>query len=185
MRYYKAIIAGLAASVLVVSISCGGSDSDDAAGPFTPQASEDTEAPSNEGNSSSGSATLTIGDESWTFDVSKCFFPGQFIFDETVVFLMNGTVAIPDNGMLGLKVSISGSTVPGLRLYHTISIFSFIGDDRRAVKEAIRWSASARYSVDDGFILVESKRVTAEALFDNDMTGVKEAIAGTLEATCP
>jgi len=184
MRYYKAIIAGLAASVLVLSIACGGSDSDDAAGPFTPQASEDTEAPSNEGNSSSGSATLTIGDESWTFDVSKCFFPGQFI-DETVVFLMNGTVAIPDNGMLALKVGISGSTVPGRQLSHTISIFSFIGDDRRAVKEDIRWSASARLSGDDGFILVENKHVTAETLFENDLASGEEAKGGTLEATCP
>lgn len=90
-----------------------------------------------------------------------------------------------DNGMLGLTVSISSSTVPGPRLYHRIIIFSFIGDDRRAVKEDIRWSASARLSGDDGFILVDNKHVTAEALFDNDMTSGTEAIAGTLEATCP
>jgi len=188
----KVLIAGLAAAVLVLSIACGGDDSDGNAGLLfalqateAAEATEATEASSGDGDSGLGSGTLTIGEDSWTFDLNRCFFEGEF-FDETVLFSVSGSVAIPGNGMLGFTAAIQDSTLPGEDLSHIIFVFSFIGDNGEAVKEDIRWSAEADlFAGEDAIIQVDGKRVTGEALFDNDMTSETESVPGTLAVICP
>ncbi len=197
MSRRQTIIAGLAALVLVLAVACGGGDSDDSgdgsSGSSATEAPDNsggepentaTAEPSGGGSASPGSATLTLGDDSWTFNLNKCFFEGESS-DEAVVFATGGTVANPGNGMLAFSVGISDSALRG-GLAHTIRIFSFEADNGEAVKETIVWTTSTTLSDDDdGFIQIDGKRVTADALFDNELTSETESVPGTLVVVCP
>ncbi len=185
MRSSKFFFAGPLGLVLFLSVACGSGDAgNDAGESFAPQvteAVEDSEAPTDQGNSGFGSGTGTIGDDSWTFVIRKCFFPGEFM-DPTVVFMMSGTAEMADGGQILLKVTIGDSTRPGEDITHHAMVF-FGGD---ADNEPFRWLASTKISLDDeGFVRIDGKHVTVETTFDKDLTGEKEEVPGKLEGTCP
>ena len=189
MHYLKLVLVPFVVFVISVSIACDGGTNDNAERALGPDPTETPDAevdhgvddPSDDGsNAGTGSASLTIGNETWTFVVSNCWFEGEFM-DETVLFLMSGTAELSGGGTLVFKATIQDSRLPGKDISHTILIWSMgpVGT------EVIRWSTNLKLTGDDdGFLRVDGKRVSAEATFDND-TGGPQDVAGTLEGMCP
>jgi hypothetical protein len=111
-----------------------------------------------------GSATLTVGDQEWTFAPVLCAFGEEEIGQEGAEFVLS-------------------SIQDGMQMYATIDSFghSISLDD---IQDFENPSVSLS-SVGDGFINVDGKSVSADADFvDNTGDGITPT-AGTFEATCP
>jgi len=144
----------------------------------TPTPTTQAEEPAEEsgGGEVVGSATLTIGDETWTFDqVAFCANPPVEPKDESFVL-------IAKQGDLQLIVRINDDTgaqrLEGEGVYDTID-FTNIADPTLGV-----WLASSQADGEQ-FLVVEGLTVTASANFDDLRTTEFDNVPGTLAAPCP
>jgi hypothetical protein len=179
--HVKAVVS-LAAAALVLA-ACGGGESSTtaAAAPDTSQVTEVTQ-PSTEDVEDmaenlaedleatqeavgGGSATLTVGDQTWTFDSVLCAFGEEQIGQEGAEFNLS---AIKD----------------GLQLYASIDSFGHsvsLNDIQNFEDPSVSLDTFAVGS--DEFIELDGKNVAATATFTDDVGGGE--VEGTLEATCP
>ena len=194
----KLFVAGLVPLLLILSVACGGGDSDDSgdgsSGSSATEAPDGsggepedtaTSEPSGGGSAPSGSATLTIGDESWTFVVFFCGFSPEEIGNEAAVFSLVADGETSDGVRLRLFVDIIDMTGTALTEAHSVEMY----DAGNFSDPSIAWTAFQpliRGDDEEGFVRVDGKRVTAEYTFDSDLTeDDREEIPGTLVATCP
>ncbi len=120
-----------------------------------------------------GSATLTVGDRSWTFDNVLCAF---------------GEAEI---GQAGAEFVLS-SIQDGLQLYASIDSFGqsvTLNDIEDFQNPSVSLTAGSFTTAITGgpeeFIEVNGKEIRAGAPFVDDLADSFDGIDGTLEATCP
>lgn len=114
-----------------------------------------------------GGATLTVGDDTWTFDSVLCAFGPEQIGQEGAVFVLS---AIEDG--LQLYVSVDG-------FGDSVSIDDIADFENPSV------SLSAFDSEQGSFVAIDGKSVNAQAEFMDTLSEDFATYPGTLQATCP
>ena len=113
-----------------------------------------------------GSATLTVGDQTWTFDSVLCAFGEEMIGQEGAVFNLS-------------------SIQDGMQMYASIDSFGHsvsLNDIEDFANPSVALS-SGFGSAD--FIVLDGKNVSAEVGFIDDTSDDFSEIPGTFTATCP
>lgn len=112
-----------------------------------------------------GGATLTIGDESWTFDSVLCAIGEEQTGQEGAEFVLS---ALGD----------------GLQLYVSIDSFGHlvsIDDISDFENPSLGWANSSGGEV----IEVDGTSISVDTAFDDTVNGSATDVPGTLEASCP
>lgn len=125
------------------------------------------------GGDSAGGATLTIGDETWTFDkVDFCAVPPADPATTSLILIANQS----DWQLIAETIDDSGAQrLEGDGVYDRIS-FQNNADPTQS------WLANNEAAIEK-FIVVDGDAVTASTNFDA-VTGLSDDTPGTLEATC-
>lgn len=154
-------------------------------------ASEDTTTTTEAGGSEpaatppdAGSATLIIGDQTWTFDNYYCAFGPEQTKNERVSF-SSGSIGSPDGVRLQLDASIQDPDKQG-RYEGEGTIQSVtLNDIEDFENPSVDFGAVGGIVGASGFVIqIDGNTVTVEASFDDGTTDERESIPGTLEATC-
>ena len=151
-----------AAGDALASAAAEGSEEDMEAAQQDLEESVEDMADSLEAQQSGGSATLTVGDETWTFDGVLCAFGEDEIGQEGAEFVLS---AIADGLQFYLSIDEYG---------HSASI----NDIENFENPSVSWEAEA-----DGFITLSGKEASGESSFIDYDT--METAEGSFEATCP
>ncbi len=168
----------------LVAASCGGDGADEGGTP-TPTVAVDAEELAEDPEQAAadlaqdleevqqavggGSATLTVGDQVWTFNSVLCAFGEEQI------------------GQPGAEFNLS-AIQDGLQLYVSIDSFGHsvtLDDITDFENPSVQLGAGFAGGNPEEFIVVDGKNVTATASFVDGTTDSFEGIEGTLEATCP
>lgn len=112
-----------------------------------------------------GSATLVVGEQTWTFDGLLCAFGEEQIGQEGAEFNMS---AIQD----------------GLQLYASIDSFGE-SVSLNDIEDFENPSVALEAFPGDAEIVLDGKNVSATASFVDDTSDSFEKVEGTMEATCP
>lgn len=200
MNLRMAIIPVLAMLLLVGALAAACSSDDDAdTGDSDPTATAiepaddgdadgDGDDDGNSGGASgSGNATLTIGDESWSFDDIFCAFSPEESRNDRVSFTLSAFGETVEGVRMQLDATIQDpdeqGRYEGEGVIHSVSL----DDVEDFENPTVSWTAlTGFFSVSDSPIQVDGKNVTAEATFDDGRTDdTIEEVAGNLVATCP
>jgi multidrug efflux pump subunit AcrA (membrane-fusion protein) len=120
-----------------------------------------------------GSAVLTIGDTTWTFDSVLCAFGPDEIGQEGAEFVLS---ALQDDLQLYVSIDEFG---------HYVSIDDIENFDDPSVSMTADDTAASLNGADEFLVELDGKRATAEGFFIDYSTDGLEGTEGTLEATCP
>jgi hypothetical protein len=120
-----------------------------------------------------GSATLTVGDQTWTFDSVLCAFGEDQIGQEGAEFNLS---AIQDGLQLYASIDSYG---------HVVTLDDIQDFENPSVSLEAGGPTAAMVGGDEEFIVLDGKNVSATTLFVDDLTDAMEGVEGTLEATCP
>lgn len=112
-----------------------------------------------------GSATLTVGDQTWTFDSVLCAFGEEQIGQEGAEFNLS---AIQD----------------GLQLYASVDSFGH-SVSLNDIQDFENPSVSLDAFPGDAEIVLDGKNVAATASFVDSTSDSFEGVEGSLEAACP
>ena len=140
--------------------------------PTTTQ-SDEPAAEESGGEDGAGGATLTIGDETWTFDgVDFCGKPAS---PDTSSFVL--IAKLGEWQLIAEVVDDSGAQrLEGDGVYDMISF-------QNNSDPTLSWLANLE-AAEVKFIVIDGSSVTANTTFDA-VTGLSDDTPGTLEATCP
>ncbi len=184
-------IIGIAAAVLLVLAACS-SDTvestavgdDSATQTSSPAAAggEEAQPPSTPG--SGGSATLTIGDQTYEFDEYYCI-QGSANTGNSRASFSSGAFGDIDGVRVQLDASIQdmneGDAMEGEGTIHSVSL----NDIEDFQNPSVSWDAVTGFiSAPAWTVEYDGSTVRADALFDDGLTDDLEEIPGTLEATC-
>jgi len=139
------------------------------------------------GSPGSGNATLTIGDESWSFDDVFCAFSPEESRNDRVSFTLAAFGETAEGVRIQLDATIQDPDEEG-RYKGQGVIFSVSLDDVEDFENpSLGWLLlTGFFSEVDPVILVDGKNVTVDTIFDDALTDdVIEEVPGTLRATCP
>jgi len=130
-----------------------------------------------------GSATLTIGDETWEFDEFGCAFGYDATQSETYSFSSNSFGEHSDGSRVQMQANIEDDTgqerYEGAGVIYTVDI----NDIENFEDPSVAWEA--RGSAETIVVRIDGNRVTAEGVFDDLLTDLEiEEVPGTLVATC-
>ena len=133
-----------------------------------------------------GTALLTVGDESYSFEITSCFFPPDDGGKHRTSFSLTaeGTVDGAQAEMVAaVKDSFEEGRLEGNGVSHWVTLDDVADPDNPAVS----WEAlSGYFSTDTPWtVKVDDKHISAEPLFDDGRTEASETIGGTFEAICP
>ena len=125
-----------------------------------------------------GSVTLTIGDTTWEFDNFLCAV-GLESTQSDVYSLTTNTIGDLDGTQVQIQATIRDDSgegrIEGADLVHEVQVDDITDFENPAVS----WSL-----VSDQGVVLDGYELTAEGLFDNELTPEEDAIPGTLEGTC-
>jgi hypothetical protein len=204
-----AILAVLSIAPLL-GLACGGDDSSDASGNTAPTTdadssnssdatANDSDSTANDSDSSSdddqgngsanaagsGQATLTIGDDSWTFDGPYCAFGTEETQNDRVSF-SSGAFGEVEGHRAQLDASIQDPQEQGRYEGDGVIYSVSLNDVEDFENPVVGWSSiSGLAGASDTVFNVDGKHVTVEASFDNELTDDLEGVSGTLDLTCP
>jgi len=199
-----------ALSGLILLAACGGDDEEATGTPAATLSSGQTQTPSGtsaaeetqtpaataepaggaeDGGSApsgSGSATLTIGAETWTFDDVFCAFSPQESRNDRVSFTLSSFGSSSTGARIQLDATIQDTDEQGRYegdgTIHSVSL----NDVDDFENPSVAWSADSGIVAAGLNIEVDGKSVRAEGAFDDQRTDLElEEVPGTLEATCP
>lgn len=172
-------------------VACGGDDDGgtDAGPDATEQPAGDNGDNGDNGGGffEGGSATLTIGDETWEFDGIFCAFSPEESQNASISFTLTSFGEAESGNRTQLDVSIFDREDEG-RYEGDGVIQSITLDDIDDFQNpTIGWDASSGFAgMGEPFLEIDGKNVRAETVFDNTLTDEEiEEIPGTFEATCP
>jgi hypothetical protein len=172
-----------AVAIAAVLAACGSSGG--SAAPKPAGGSGSTDSSSASGNTASGqgrgTATLTVGDETWEFDTVMCAFGTDETKNKDWDFSLS---AIQD----GLQLSVSGGA-PGGQYGDSISL----NDIQDFENPSVAWegpfvSVGTGQQTPSDVLEIDGKSVTASVDFADsrsDAAAPNVGVAGTLDATCP
>lgn len=131
-----------------------------------------------------GSATLTVGDQTWTFDNYYCRTGPENTGNARTSF-SSGAFGENEDGRIQLDASIQDTDEQG-RMEGEGTIQSVtLNDIEDFENPSVSLAAESGFIGGPEFVIqVDGDQVTAEAFFDDGTTDEIEAIPGTLEATC-
>ena len=125
-----------------------------------------------------GRATLTIGDDVWEFDDFVCAFGHENTESDTYSFTTDSRGEV-DGVRVQMQATIADDSstgrVEGSGTSHQISV----NDISDFENPSVAWSLSGPDA-----IRIDGYDITAEGTFDDRLTPEREAIPGSLEATC-
>ena len=148
----------------------GGDDGDDGAGGF---------------GAGSGRATLTIGDESWTFDGVFCAFSPEESQNERVSFTLTSSGESADGVRIFLDATIQDPDRQGRYDGEDVIKTVSLNDVEDFENPSLDWSSISGFSIAELDFQVSGKNVTVAAAFNDGRTDEIETVPGTLTATCP
>jgi len=115
---------------------------------------------------SGGSASITVGDETWAFDGVLCAFGAEETGQEGAEFNLS---AIADGLQFYISIDEYG---------HTVSL----NDIANFENPTVSWESDMSA---DGFITVNGKEASGEVGFVDFDSNTMDPVPGTFEATCP
>ena len=133
-----------------------------------------------------GTALLTVGDESYSFEITSCFYPPDDGGKHWTSFSLTATGSVdgaPAEMVAAVKDSFEEGRLEGNGVSHWVTL-----DDVADLENpAVLWEAlSGYFSTDTPWtVKVDDKHISAEPLFDDGRTEASETIGGTFEAICP
>ncbi|AQP43543.1 hypothetical protein [Tessaracoccus flavus] len=125
-------------------------------------------AASMEAQQTGGSASVTIGDQTWDFDGVLCAFGPEEIGQEGAEFVLS---AIGDGLQFYISVDAMGQ-------------FVSLNDIENFEDPALSWEADQDAS-GEGFIQVDGKDVSGEATFIDYLSESWDEVEGSFEGSCP
>ena len=125
-------------------------------------------AASMEAQQTGGSASVTIGDQTWDFDGVLCAFGPEEIGQEGAEFVLS---AIGDGLQFYISVDAMGQ-------------FVSLNDIENFEDPALSWEADQDAS-GEGFIQVDGKDVSGEATFIDYISESWDEVEGSFEGSCP
>jgi hypothetical protein len=134
----------------------------------------------------SGSATLTIGDETWEFSSFACAFGYDATRTNDYSFSSSSLGEHSNGNAVQMQAEIQDGTgqerLEGAGVVYTV----YINDIEDFENPAVDWQARGEAPpVGNIVVQINGDRVTAEGLFDDKLTElVVEEVPGTLDATC-
>lgn len=185
-------LAVLVAGTLVLA-ACGDDDDDvdDGAGadagssPTSTATAEATTAPSDGAAQDSGSATLTIGDETWEFDSFGCAFGHEATQSDVYAFSSNSFGEHSDGHGIQMQANIRDESGAGRYEGDGIVFEIDIDDIDDFENPSVSWSSSNTRGVPSDTVLsIDGDNLSASGLFDDTRTDERETVEGTLEAVC-
>lgn len=138
-----------------------------------------------DGGGGSGSATLTIGDESWSFDDVYCRFTQEETGDDRISFSLSGSGETAEGVPIQLNASIKDEQDDGRYDGDGVSYKVSVVDAEDFENPALKWISLLFPREGDSLLHVDGKNVTADMSFRDWVTGAVDGIPGTLQATCP
>ena len=139
------------------------------------------------GSQGSGSATLAIGNDSWSFDDVFCAFSPEDAGNDRVSFTLSAFGETAEGVRIQLDATIQDPDEAG-RYEGNGVIFSVSLDDvEDFANPSVGWLLLTGFFTEvDPVILVDGKTVTVDTIFDDALTDdVIEEVPGTLRGTCP
>jgi len=137
-----------------------------------------------EGATELGSATLTIGDESWSFSVS-CAFTREETRSDRVSFSLSGSGETAEGVPIQLNASIQDEQDDGRYEGDGVTYKASVADAEDFENPSVRWLSLLFPMEGNSLLQVDGKNVTADMTFRDYVSGAVDEIPGTLEATCP
>lgn len=125
-----------------------------------------------------GSATLTIGDQTWEFDSFLCAF-GHEATQSDVYSFSSDSRGMHEGAQVQMQANIRDESGQGRYEGADLDHEVFIQD----ISDFENPSISLHMNAPEG-IVIDGNAVTAEGTFDDQLTPEAEEIPGTLEATC-
>lgn len=138
------------------------------------------------GTPGSGSATLTIGDESWSFDKVLCGFSQEETFLPQQSFVLSAFGETAEGVRIELSVAILDDQNTGRYEGDGVSFGVFLNDGEDGDDHTLNWVSQIGLfgDVEPG-IQVDGKNVVADMPFQDHVNITGEKIPGTLQALCP
>jgi hypothetical protein len=132
-----------------------------------------------------GTALLTVGDESYSFEITSCFSPTDDGGKHTTSFRLTATGTV-DGARAELGAVVKDSFEEGRLEGNGTSHWVTLDDVEDVENPAVSWGARSGYFADDPFwtVNVDDKHISAEPVFDDGRTEASETIGGTFEAIC-
>lgn len=130
-----------------------------------------------------GSATLTIGDETWEFDSFDCAFGYDATQTDRYVFSSSAFGEHSNGARVQMQAEIEDDT--GQERYEGDGVIYtvYINDIEDFENPSVDWEA--RGPAAEIVVTIDGDRVTAEGVFDDRLTNFEvEQVPGTLDATC-
>ncbi len=137
------------------------------------------------GSTGSGSATLTIGDESWSFSGVYCAFSQEETRSDRVSFFLSGSGETAEGVRLQLNASIEDEQDDGRYEGDGVTYKVSVVDAEDFENPAVRWISLLFPMEGDSLLRVDGKAVTADMSFRDHVSGAVDEIPGTLQGTCP
>ena len=136
------------------------------------------------GSPGSGNATLTIGDESWSFSVN-CAFTQEETRSDRVSFSLSGSGETADGVPIQLNASIQDEQDDGRYEGDGVTYKASVADAEDTESPSVRWLSLLFPMEGNSLVQVDGKNVTADMTFRDYVSRAVDEIPGTLEATCP
>ena len=210
MRFRLLLIPFAALALSFAFLACGGDDDDgdDNGGQPTATTDAPTDAPTdaddgNDGDGDngdgggndgggfgSGTATLTIGDETWEISGIGCVFSAEEARNPSFPFNLSGFGESSTGARAQLSADIYDPSGEERHEGEGVSHHITFGDIDDFENPSVSWT-----SFNDKFGLyadgamteleINGKNISGEAIFDDDTTDAIETVPGTLEVSCP
>ncbi len=142
------------------------------------------------GSSGTGSATLMVGEESWSFDVTSCAFTNEESGSDQISFRMSGAGETDDGVPVRLQATIqdiqSEGRYEGDGVIHIVEMVE-VTDAGDSDEPVLGWISSVEiFDELERVIKVDGKNVMVNTTFDDELTtGEFEDVPGTLLGSCP
>ncbi len=192
----------LALGLALTLVGCGQASSTpassgDAGTPATDGGDESTpsagETPGGGGQtgqgSGGGSATLTIGDESWDFTGFMCAFGNEQTQSDVYSFSSNAFGVHSSGARVQMQANIRDASGQGRYEGDGVVYEISLDDIEDFENPSVTWSSSNSElfpgaGSGDAVVTIDGQHVTAHGKFDDGTTDSVEMVAGTLDGTC-
>lgn len=203
----RARVLGVVVLVLAIGlVGCGGDGEADGSTSVTTGADVDTTVPEEDSEDTTttteaattteavasgagpGEATLTVGDETWTFDNYLCAFGYDATQSQTFSFSSTSFGEHSTGARVQMLVDIADESGGGRYQGDGVEAIITINDISDFENQAVSWEANSSdgvFGTGPFDVVVEGDSVAvASANFDSGLTDEREAVPGTFQGTC-